>query len=49
MSQLDLLAEEIERVCNDGLGGFRDDLTTVMNAVRYLQNHKEKIKNETNT
>ena len=34
--------------CNDGLGGFRDDLTTVKNAVKYLQEHKEKL-NETNT
>ena len=29
--------------CNDGLGGFRDDLTTVKNAVKYLEQHKEKL------
>ena len=34
--------------CNDGLGGFRDDLTTVKNAVKYLEQHKEKL-DEDNT
>tara|TARA_A100001015_G_scaffold271524_1_gene325243 strand:+ start:4660 stop:5109 length:450 start_codon:yes stop_codon:yes gene_type:complete len=33
--------------CNTGLGGFKDDLTTVKNAVKYLEAHKEKI-NESN-
>ena len=34
--------------CNDGLGGFKDNLTTVRNAVSYLEKHEEKL-NETNT
>lgn len=34
--------------CNDGLGGFRDNLTTVKNAVKYLEQHKEKL-DEDNT
>ena len=34
--------------CNDGLGGFRDDLTTVKNAVKYLEQHKENL-DEDNT
>ena len=34
--------------CNDGLGGFRDTLTTIERAVIYLKKHKERL-NETNT
>ena len=34
--------------CNTGLGGFKDDLNILQNAITYLKNHKEKI-NETNT
>ena len=33
--------------CNDGLGGFRDDLTTIERAVIYLKEHKERL-NEVN-
>jgi len=29
--------------CNDGLGGFRDDLTTIKNAVKYMERHEEKL------
>ena len=29
--------------CNDGLGGFRDNLTTIEKAVIYLKKHKESI------
>ena len=34
--------------CNTGLGGFKDDLTKVKRAVKYLKKHKEKL-DETNT
>ena len=34
--------------CNDGLGGFRDKLKTVKNAVKYLEQHMEKL-DEDNT
>jgi hypothetical protein len=34
--------------CNSGLGGFKDDLTKVKRAVKYLKKHKESL-NETDT
>jgi hypothetical protein len=35
--------------CNTGLGGFRDDLTILKNAVRYMEKHKETLNDEQTT
>ena len=32
--------------CNTGLGGFKDDLTTIKKAVKYLKRHKENLNDE---
>jgi hypothetical protein len=35
--------------CNDGLGGFKDDLTRIVNAVRYMEKHKEILNDQCNS
>ena len=35
--------------CNTGLGGFRDDLTILKNAVKYMEKHKETLNDEQTT
>jgi hypothetical protein len=30
--------------CNDGLGGFRDRVTTIDSAAKYMRRHEEKLK-----